>query len=49
MLARARGQRLADTLDTLSSNGMCSAGAGHDRQAAEAPAVLPPFGLIVSR
>ncbi|MGH8381726.1 CapA family protein [Pseudomonas sp.] len=31
---------LADTLDTLSSNGMCSAGAGHNRQSAEAPAVL---------
>ncbi|RJG12816.1 CapA family protein [Pseudomonas cavernicola] len=35
---------LAETLDTLSSNGMCSAGAGHDRQSAEAPAVLPQPG-----
>lgn len=35
---------LADTLDTLSSNGMCSAGAGHNRQSAEAPAVLPQPG-----
>ena len=31
---------LADTLDTLASNGMHSAGAGHNRQSAEAPAVL---------
>ncbi|MGF6456745.1 CapA family protein [Pseudomonas frederiksbergensis] len=35
---------LADTLDTLSSNGMCSAGAGHDRLSAEAHAVLPQPG-----
>ncbi len=35
---------LADTLETLSSNGMCSAGAGHNRQSAEAPAVLPQSG-----
>ncbi|WP_150645499.1 CapA family protein, partial [Pseudomonas fluorescens] len=35
---------LADTLDTLSNNGMCSAGAGHNRQSAEAPAVLPQPG-----
>ncbi|WP_137817466.1 CapA family protein [Pseudomonas sp. 2FG] len=32
---------LAETLETLARNGMCSAGAGRDRQAAEAPAVLP--------
>lgn len=31
---------LSDTLATLASNGMHSAGAGHNRQAAEAPAVL---------
>lgn len=35
---------LTDTLDTLSSNGMCSAGAGHNRQTAEAPAVLSQPG-----
>ncbi|WP_223487364.1 CapA family protein [Pseudomonas sp. A-RE-19] len=32
---------LADTLDTLSNNGMRSAGAGRNRQSVEAPAVLP--------
>ncbi|MGG7554447.1 MULTISPECIES: CapA family protein [Pseudomonas] len=31
---------LADTLATLANNGICSAGAGHNRQSAEAPAVL---------
>ncbi|MGH8435986.1 MAG: CapA family protein [Pseudomonas sp.] len=35
---------LADTLETLASNGIGSAGAGVDRQAAEAPAVLPQPG-----
>jgi poly-gamma-glutamate synthesis protein (capsule biosynthesis protein) len=35
---------LADTLDTLVSNGMRSTGAGHNRQSAEAPAVLPQPG-----